>query len=287
MAEAARRESTRCADCATDVGPGLLACPACGRLVHGDRLRALVERAEAETAAGDLAAALTTWRDALPLLPESSRQHAVVLERVQPLGRRVELETPLAGKTGTASVPMWARAVPALGAIVLVGLKLKFLPLLLLLGKAKLLLLGLGKATTLLSMLASFGVYWGEWGWRFAAGLIGSMYVHEMGHVDMLRRYGMRATAPMFLPGFGAMVRSAHAPVDPREDARVGLAGPSGGSGSHSWRRLQRRRRAPRASPSRGAARGSTSSTCSRCGSSTVAGGFAPWRGPAARSSPA
>ncbi len=37
--------------------------------------------------------------------------------------------------------------------------------------------------------------------------------------------------APMFLPGFGAVVRMQQYPVDAREDARVGLAGPIWGLG--------------------------------------------------------
>src|ERR1700689_2677115 len=72
---------------------------------------------------------------------------------------------------------------------------------LLLLSKGKLLLLGLTKLSTLLSMFAFFGVYWTLYGWAFALGLVLSIYVHEMGHVSALRRYGIPATAPMFIPG--------------------------------------------------------------------------------------
>ena len=56
-----------------------------------------------------------------------------------------------------------------------------------------------------------------------------SIYVHEMGHVQALQRYGIKATAPMFIPGVGAMVRLKQYPAEPREDARVGLAGPMWG----------------------------------------------------------
>ena len=69
--------------------------------------------------------------------------------------------------------------------------------------KVKALFLGLTKGTTLLSMLLSLGVYWAMWGWKFALGLVLSIYVHEMGHVITLRRYGFKASAPMFIPGFG------------------------------------------------------------------------------------
>ena len=98
--------------------------------------------------------------------------------------------------------------------------------------KAKLLLLGLSKSTTLFTMLLSLGVYWAAWGWRFGLGVVLSIYVHEMGHVAELRKFGIRATAPMFLPGLGAMVRLHQYPQTAREDARVGLAGPLWGLGA-------------------------------------------------------
>ncbi len=98
--------------------------------------------------------------------------------------------------------------------------------------KAKLLLLGLTKMSTLFSMLATFGLYWTAYGWRFAAGLVLSIYVHEMGHVIALRRYGIAASAPMFIPGFGAFVRMKAYPANVGEDARVGLAGPIYGLGA-------------------------------------------------------
>ena len=98
--------------------------------------------------------------------------------------------------------------------------------------KAKLLLFGLTKAGTLLSMLLSAGVYWTIWGWKFAFGVVLSIYVHEMGHVQALQRYGIKATAPMFIPGIGAVIRLKQYPAEPREDARVGLAGPLWGLGA-------------------------------------------------------
>jgi len=70
-----------------------------------------------------------------------------------------------------------------------------------------LLLLGLTKGGTLFSMLLSAGVYWTIWGWKFAFGIVLSIYIHEMGHVQALQRYGIKATAPMFIPGIGAVIR--------------------------------------------------------------------------------
>ena len=59
-----------------------------------------------------------------------------------------------------------------------------------------------------------------------------SIYVHEMGHVIALARYGIPASAPMFIPGFGAFVRLKAYPASLGEDARVGLAGPLYGLGA-------------------------------------------------------
>jgi Zn-dependent protease len=58
------------------------------------------------------------------------------------------------------------------------------------------------------------------------------IYVHEMGHVSALRSLGIKASAPMFVPGLGAFVRLKQYPASPREDARVGLAGPVWGLGA-------------------------------------------------------
>lgn len=104
--------------------------------------------------------------------------------------------------------------------------------LLSLLSKGKLLLTGLTKASTFFSMLLAFSAYWALFGWWFALGLVASIYVHEMGHVAALRRFGIAATAPMFIPGLGAVVRLKQHPASPIENARVGLAGPLWGLGA-------------------------------------------------------
>jgi Zn-dependent protease len=95
--------------------------------------------------------------------------------------------------------------------------------------KGKALLFGLAKIKTLLSMLVSFGVYATMWGWPFALGFVLSIYVHEIGHVIALQRYGIKATAPMFIPLVGAFVRLEQYPRTRHEDADVGLAGPMAG----------------------------------------------------------
>jgi Zn-dependent protease len=104
--------------------------------------------------------------------------------------------------------------------------------LLFFLTKAKLLLLGLANWSTLASMLLSLGVYWTAWGWKFALGIVISIYIHEMGHVVALRRFGFKATAALFIPGLGAVIRLQQRVANPREDAAIGLAGPIYGLGA-------------------------------------------------------
>lgn len=116
---------------------------------------------------------------------------------------------------------------------VALGVALKFKTItLLVLTKAKFLIFGLAKFKTLLSMLATMGVYWSLYSWKFALGFVLGIYVHEMGHVWMLRQYGLRAAAPMFIPGFGAFVSMYDSPANVGQDARIGLAGPLWGAGA-------------------------------------------------------
>jgi Zn-dependent protease len=209
----------RCTGCGVELAPGLLACPACRRLVHATRLASLAAEAEEAERAGRLTDALTAWRAAHALLPAGSTQHGVVTERIRRLGEAVD-------RAGAAPPAKGGRGGGAagVGAAAMAVWKLKF-ALLSVLGKAKLLAMGLASLPTLLSMFAFLAIYRSYMGY-VALGLVASMYVHEMGHVAALRAYGIKATAPMFVPGLGAFVRLHQYPIDAREDARVGLAGP-------------------------------------------------------------
>jgi len=193
--------------------------------VHADTLTRLAAEAEAHEAAGRRDEALALWRQALELLPADAAQVPTIQQRVGALAAA-------GGDRPAAPAPDFARRFgPVLGGLLLVLWKAKFL-VVLILTKAKFLLLGLTKMGTLLSMLAAAGVYWTLWGWKFALGIVGSIYVHEMGHVAALRRYGIKASAPMFIPGIGAVIRLRQHPATPGEDARVGLAGPLWGLGA-------------------------------------------------------
>ena len=75
-------------------------------------------------------------------------------------------------------------------------------------------------------MLVSIAAYSILWGWKFAAGFVLLLLVHEMGHVIQLRREGIEASAPMFIPFLGAAVMAKSLGDDATAEARVGLAGP-------------------------------------------------------------
>jgi Zn-dependent protease len=109
----------------------------------------------------------------------------------------------------------------ALAAIVAVLAKFK--SILLLLPKLKLL-------TTAGTMFVSFAAYTLIWGWQFAAGFVVLLLVHEMGHVIQLRREGVKASAPMFIPFLGAVISARSLGDNALAEARVGLAGPILGS---------------------------------------------------------
>jgi len=92
------------------------------------------------------------------------------------------------------------------------------------------LLLKLKVLTTAGSMLVSIAAYAWIWGWRFAVGFVLLIFVHELGHVLELRRQGVPASAPLFIPFLGAVVGMKQLPDDAWKEARVALAGPILGS---------------------------------------------------------
>jgi Zn-dependent protease len=120
--------------------------------------------------------------------------------------------------------------------------------------QAKILLLALPKLklfTTSGSMLVSIVAYQLIFGWLFSIGFVLLLLLHELGHVFQLRREGVKASAPMFIPFLGAVISAKSMGDDAAAEARVGLAGPILGSiatliplgiwlatGSHFWQAL-------------------------------------------------
>ena len=56
------------------------------------------------------------------------------------------------------------------------------------------------------SMLLSLIVYAFVFGWRYAAGFILLLFVHEMGHYIAARKRGLDVGAPTFIPFGGARI---------------------------------------------------------------------------------
>ncbi len=198
-----------CPDCGAPVQESALSCPACHSLTHAKELESLAAEAQQATVRGDLATARDLWMRSLALLPPDSLQYRSIKAHIDNL------------KTAPPSGSGWKKGAAGIGPALLIALT-----------KGKLLLLGLTKISTLLSMLAFAGIYWALYGWKFAFGLVISIYIHEMGHVLTLREYGIPASAPMFIPGFGAFIRLKQLRITPIQDARVGLAGPIYGLGA-------------------------------------------------------
>jgi len=211
--------SPTCVRCGTELPFSALACPACATLRYADQLKKLAVDAESATRVGSIEAAREHWAQALELLPADSQQHAAVRQRIAELSSGETAQGP--SVTGHHSRSWWRRGVAGLITIAALAV-----------GKLKFLLLGLTKISTFASMFAFFGVYWSLYGWPLALGLVLSIYIHEMGHVSMLRRLGIAAGAPLFIPGVGAVVMLKQHVADPVIDAQIGLAGPVWGLGA-------------------------------------------------------
>jgi Zn-dependent protease len=214
--------ASQCTGCNTELAPELLSCPMCRALVHASALKELAALANRHAEAERLAEGYAAWEQALTLLPATSEQYRAVGDRMQELAARMAAAASSSGRRGPKTDhPWYRRGAGLLATIVIFAVT-----------KAKFLILGLTKASTFVSMFAFFAVYWQAFGWALAAGLVISIYIHEMGHVAELRRLGIGAGAPLFIPGIGAIVMLKQRIDDPKVDARIGLAGPIYGLGA-------------------------------------------------------
>jgi len=178
--------------------------------VHAGRLEELAASARRHEQSQELVAALTDWHAVLELLPADSSQAAWVRTRLAELARNRP-------ETKKTDAPAWARRLGPLAPLALLLLK----------GKAFLALL---KLPFLLSFASFAALYWGLYGAWFGVGLAVLVLMHELGHLIELKRRGIAADLPMFIPGFGAYVRWTAAGVTPEARALVSLAGPLAGA---------------------------------------------------------
>ncbi len=118
----------------------------------------------------------------------------------------------------------------AFGPVIFIGaLLLKFA------AKVKFLLLPIVKFLPVIlktggTMILSIGAYALVWGWKYAVGFVLLIFVHEMGHVVAARKFGVPASAPMFIPFMGAFIALRGRMKNAYEEAEIGIAGPLYGS---------------------------------------------------------
>ena len=130
-----------------------------------------------------------------------------------------------------ASAPPAATGAPNANAKKAGGLGiLTSLGLLALKAKTFLAFLKFGKIfTTLISM---FIFIWADaqlFGWKFGAGIAISIFIHEMGHVIVNWRKGLKQSAPVFIPFVGAVIFLKNFPDNPQIQAESGAGGPVAG----------------------------------------------------------
>jgi len=202
-----------CPQCGHSLVLGATACPECHTLVHAAELNAIARDAKALEARGDYAQAREVWNRSLPLLPPDAKQADWVRERVR------ALEATQAGREEQAAHHKqgWARKLGPLA------------PLALILAKGKTLLLAIFKLKFLFSFFWFIVLYAGLFGWRYGLGIAASILIHEMGHYFDIKRRGLPAEMPVFLPGLGAYVRWDALGVSKRDRAQISLAGPLAG----------------------------------------------------------
>jgi Zn-dependent protease len=201
-----------CKRCSRELTPGALVCDQCHALVHSEKLDALVAEAKALEAKGNLREAREHWLMGLPLLPANSRQASWIQQHARSLDAAAdEVQPP------PPSDNKWAQRLGPVG------------PIAVLLAKSKVLLTAVFKLKFLLSFSAFIGIYWGMFGMKFGIGFAVLILIHEMGHFIDIKRRGLPAEMPVFLPGLGAYVRWQALGVPLATRAAVSLAGPLAG----------------------------------------------------------
>lgn len=203
--------SPLCKRCAQQLAPGALSCGHCHTLVHADDLERCAAQARAFEASGQMRNARERWAEALAFLPPESNQAVWIRSHIR------ELEATIDAMEGHPARKNWAKKLGPLGTIAL------------LLAKGKTFLLAIFKLKFLLSFGAFIAVYWGLYGKWFGIGFAMLILIHEMGHFVDIKRRGLPAEMPVFLPGLGAYVRWAALGVPVTTRAAVSLAGPFAG----------------------------------------------------------
>ncbi len=187
-------------------------CDRCHAIVHSEELEQLSAEAKALEANGELRLAREKWLSGLQLLPPTSTQAEWITQRAQ--------ELDAAGGAAGGPAPgdnQWAKTLGAAG------------PIAPLADKSKTRVSARFQLTSLLSFLAFVVIYSAASGIKFGIGFAVLILVHEMGHFIDIRRRGLPADMPVFLPGLGAYVRWQAMGISLETRSAVSLAGPLAG----------------------------------------------------------
>lgn len=88
----------------------------------------------------------------------------------------------------------------------------------------------IGKFSKLLlpviSILLSVGSYAMFYGWSYALGFVGLIFVHEMGHYIAAHQKQLKVGLPTFIPFVGAWITMKEQPANVEVEAYVAYAGP-------------------------------------------------------------
>lgn len=205
-------ESIRnCKRCSRELHAGALDCPQCHALVHEEQLERVAARARAMEANGSLWDAREQWQSTLPLLPPASQQSEWIRNHIR------EMEVAIHAPGAPDTRRKWAKWLGPLA------------PIAVLLAKAKTIFLVVFKLKFLLSFGAFIAVYWAAYGAWFGIGFAVMILIHELGHFIDIKRRGLPAEMPVFLPGLGAYVKWQALGVSLKTRAAVSLAGPLAG----------------------------------------------------------
>ncbi|MBW4039395.1 MAG: site-2 protease family protein [Acidobacteria bacterium] len=195
-----------CPSCSHWLTEGTLACPDCQTLTYGVHLGQIAHGAQQLEQEQKWAEARDRWNSALVWLPEGAPQTEGVRQHIAQIDARLKAEQDKKAK--------WTKRLGP------------FAPIALFLMKIKSALFLLFKLKFLLSLFAFFGIYWALFGWQFALGFTVCLFVHEMGHFIAVKRRGLKADLPIFLPMMGAYVRWYSQGVSLEDLAAISLAGP-------------------------------------------------------------
>ena len=186
-------------------------CGGCHALVHAEELERLANLAKAHEAQSKWTLAREEWLKTLELLPKDATQAEWVRAHA------VQLYAQAAAAQTEEDRTKWARRFGPLA------------PIVLLLLKGKTLLFSIFKLKFLFSLFAFVGVYWTLFGMKFGIGFTVLILIHELGHYIDIKRRGLPAEMPVFLPGLGAYVQWNAIGVSEETRAKVSLAGPIAG----------------------------------------------------------